>query len=226
MKAMLMTLIAAITLSFTNFVNVNSTDSAGTQSSIKEIAKTVASENCTDEQCFVETLQAIAWQESSFGKNLIGDSKKTVYFYKEDGKHIPISKDVLSSLETDNHVHVSINGETKQVFSHVQQKELSDSSLGTFQIKVNTAKYVIEKMKLSEFYYLLENESELVYKLLLDIKFGAKIAVNYLKLNYNNAVRSGIQDPWFHAVSKYNGGSNNYNYVNAIRNKMNRLEDV
>ena len=142
------------------------------QIEIKNIAKMVGKSICAQNMCFSRTLQAIAWQESSFGNNIIGDRGR---------------------------------------------------SLGPFQIKMSTAKRVIKKLNLKEYYYLLEDKKELKMRLLLDVYFSAVIAGNYLKMNYEYAIKIDHWNPWILTVSRYNGGNFNRNYLNKITNKIKRL---
>ena len=114
----------------------------------------------------------------------------------------------------------------KQVFADVKTKELGNTAVGAFQVQKQTAKRVIKEMGLEQYKHLLDNDTALIKKLALDARFGALIAVNYLKLNYEHAKRRKIADPWFYAVSKYNGGSKNFTYVNLIKSKMDRLSEV
>lgn len=96
----------------------------------------------------------------------------------------------------------------------------SKSSLGPFQIKISTAQEVIQKSELSEYKYLLNNRFLLKEKLIHDHEFGALIASHYLMMNYNIAVEKHHRNPWRFAVSRYNGGSNNYSYISKIQNNL------
>jgi hypothetical protein len=195
---------------------------------VKSIAAEVASQNCSTDLCFTKTLQAIAWQESSFGRNLVGDKSKIVYYYKDGHNrvHVPWSR----VRESDKHMYAVVStGDTehkKQVFVDVKTKELGNTAVGAFQVKMQTAKRVIKEMGLAQYKHLLDNDTALIKKLALDARFSALIAVNYLKLNYEHAKSRNMSDPWFYAVSKYNGGSKNFTYVNLIKSKMGRLSEV
>lgn len=195
---------------------------------VKQIAAEVASQNCATDRCFTKTLQAIAWQESSFGRNLVGDKSKIVYYYKDGHKRVQVPWSRVR--ESDKHMYAVVSdGDTehkKQVFVDVKTKELGNTAVGAFQVQKQTAKRVIKEMGLEQYKHLLENDAVLIKKLALDARFGALIAVNYLKLNYEHAKRRNISDPWFYAVSKYNGGSKNHTYVNLIKSKMDRLSEV
>lgn len=195
---------------------------------VKEIAAEVASQNCASDRCFTKTLQAIAWQESTFGRNLVGDSSKIVYYYKDGSNrvHVPWSR----VRDSDKHMYAVVGtGDVKhkkQVFVEVKTKELGNTAVGAFQVQMQTAKRVIKEMGLEQYKHLLDNDAALIKKLALDARFSALIAVNYLKLNYEHAKSRNIADPWFYAVSKYNGGSKNHTYVNLIKSKMDRLSEV
>ena len=104
-------------------------------------------------------------------------------------------------------------------------RQLSKASLGTYQVRVMTAKEVIKKDKFmnKHFSYLLEDEDKLIRMLLEENEFGALVAGHYLKMNYNYAVKKGI-DPYFYTVSRYNGGSNNTVYVERIRNNIKKIK--
>ena len=195
---------------------------------VKAIAAEVGSQNCSTDRCFTKTLQAIAWQESTFGRNLVGDKSKIIYYYKDGHKRVQVP---LSRVrESDKHMYAVVSNDgtkhEKQVFVDVKTKELGNTAVGAFQVKMQTAKRVIKEMGLEQYNHLLDNDTAIIKKLALDARFSALIAVNYLKLNYEHAKRRKIADPWFYAVSKYNGGSKNFTYVNLIKSKMGRLSGV
>ena len=195
---------------------------------VKAIAAEVGRQNCSTDRCFTETLQAIAWQESTFGRNLVGDKSKIIYYYKDGHKRVQVPWSRVR--ESDKHMYAVVSGDgtkhKKQVFADVKTKELGNTAVGAFQVKMQTAKRVIKEMGLEQYKHLLDNDTALIKKLALDARFSALIAVNYLKLNYEHAKRRNIADPWFYAVSKYNGGSKNFTYVNLIKSKMGRLSGV
>lgn len=194
------------------------------QESVRATAERVGNANCVEDMCFGKTLQAITWQESSFGKNTIGDAKGTSYFYKHMGEEVYISKSetyVSNGVRYYNFKPVK-KVYVKKVYSRVGWKPLAESSLGAFQIQIPTARRVIEKQKMTEYYHLLSNEQNLVNWLLHDVEFGAEIAVNYLIMNYTWA-KGKYKSPWKLAVSRYNGGNNNTRYIGAILKKVRQL---
>jgi hypothetical protein len=195
------------------------------QQHVKNVAKYIGSKNCVQDMCFSKTLQAIAWQESSYGTTIVGDAKGTYYFYKHNDKEVTIKrKDTFMEGGTRYYWYSPINNKyIKKVYSKTGWKPLELSSLGPFQIQIPTAKRVINKMNLTKYRYLLSDEKALVNKLLKSPKFGAIIAVNYLKLNYIHGKKIGHKNPWFLTVSRYNGGNNNTRYVSKIVSKIGKL---
>lgn len=195
------------------------------QLEVKRIAKEVAQKNCINGFCFTEILQAIAWQESSYGNSVIGDSTGTLYFFKHKGVAHSVNKEntfVQDDIRYTWYKPVK-NKYIKRVYTKTGWKPLQQSSLGPFQIKVSTAQEVIERMELKQYYSLLANEQKLVSKLLTDTTFGATIAVNFLKMQYINANNAGHSKPELRAISRYNGGNNNTTYINIILKKVDKL---
>lgn len=195
------------------------------QKEVQRIAKAVGNINCIDGFCFTEILQAIAWQESSYGNNLVGDSKNTVYYFKHRDAILEVQKEnifIEDGLRYTMYKPIK-NEYRKRVYTKTKWKPLSDSSIGAFQIKLSTAQEVIERMKLKQYYYLLSNEQLLVSKLLTDTNFSATIAVNFLKMQYISALANGHVNPSHRAISRYNGGNENTTYINIILKKVKEL---
>lgn len=104
-----------------------------------------------------------------------------------------------------------INLYNTKVFNRIK------SSLGAFQIHIPTARYIIEMYELHEYKHY--NDKQLAYKLSHDIVFSAKLAGLYMKKNYNDALKFH-KNPWRGAVSKYNGGWYNHNYINSLQDNI------
>ena len=104
-------------------------------------------------------------------------------------------------------------------------KYLRDASLGPFQIRVKTAKWIIKTDKFcnKHFKWLLKDEDVLITYLLTKPKFGAILAGTYLKIYYNVGLKRGYQNPWEYAISRYNGGNKNYKYIKRVRKNMKML---
>jgi len=74
---------------------------------------------------------------------------------------------------------------------------IENCSLGYYQIRLKTAKWIIKK----------------------------KIN-SYLKFWYNYALSMNIKKPWRYSVSRYNGGVNNIKYINRIRRNMKKIKGL
>ncbi|MEA3452208.1 MAG: hypothetical protein U9Q83_09955, partial [Bacteroidota bacterium] len=187
-----------------------------------EIGKSV---KATDGMTFEHTLVGIVLQESSAGKDLIGDKYEDKYYYKNWNKEEGIMENIFvkrkhTFIEEGNRYYRYKKHYLKKVYVlKGQLKSLYDSSLGAFQIKLSTAKIVIKK-NLPDYHYLLEDEDLLVKKLLANIKFSAVVAANYLKLMYEEAQRRKKRNPWFKAISRYNGGQNNETYFKLVNKRI------
>lgn len=140
---------------------------------------------CQDGMTFENAIAGIMLQESSAGKELIGDKYK--------------------------------NGKLKPIY---------ESSLGMMQIKLSTAKEIISKSKYlnSNFKHLLKNDKRLVNMLLTSSEFSALLASYYLKTYYEIAKKKGFSNPYFRAISRYNGGWNNSRYYNKVKKRIKWLE--
>lgn len=195
------------------------------QEQIKQVAHDVGAKNCIDGFCFNKILQAIAWQESSYCNNIIGDSEGVMYYYKHNSEVVNINETDIFVKDGVKYTYYQPyeNKYIKKVYSRNGWKPLVESSLGPFQIKVTTAMEVITKMELKKYYPLLSNEKLLVSKLLSDEKFGALVAVSFLKMHYIRAKNDGVHNPLLRAISRYNGGNYNTVYINHIMKKVNLL---
>jgi len=99
-----------------------------------------------------------------------------------------------------------------------------NASLGHMQVRVETAKYVADynrRHKKKEFKSILEkNDLEIARKLLTDFNFSTRIAITYFLINRNRFKRNG----YFKAISLYNGGIKNYEYVNKVLNNVKEIK--
>lgn len=95
-----------------------------------------------------------------------------------------------------------------------RSKNISNYSLGTFQIKPSTAVEVIQKADLEQYKYL--SKQQIIHKLKNDDNFSALIAGSYLRLNYEIGINRKIKNPYRFAISRYNGGNHNKMYIEKI----------
>ena len=105
-----------------------------------------------------------------------------------------------------------------------KKKALVHSSLGVLQIKPSTAKEIIRRQKLTHLNYLLKDDEKLTEALLSDLEVQATIAANFLVLTYEEAKKKGYSDPYFRAISRYNGGWSNKKYYNKIKSNRKVLD--
>lgn len=205
------------------------------QLEVYKIAKKIGEKTCYKEMCFGKTLPRIAYVESYFGKYLIGDSKEIGYYYIHNNKKVFVDKKSTFKENKLRYAYYQPNEKEKyikKVYKKTTFKPLEESSLGVFQIKLSTAKETIRKSKLKEYYYLLNNDSLLVTELLGNVIFSATVAVNYLKLNYQEAYNHrsrfeamGVR-PWELSVSRYNGGNRNWKYIGWVKKRMRDLKKI
>ena len=92
-----------------------------------------------------------------------------------------------------------------------------NASLGIMQVRLETARYVAQKLNITEIQEL--SDVKLVNKLLSDDRFNAMVAVRFLVwLNdYTN-------NNYFRTVSRYNGGNVNHFYYNRVMRNMQLIE--
>jgi len=157
---------------------------------------------------------------SLFG--ISGSQSKVIKDSFNIGKQIR-AKDGMTFGYTLASIALTESSAGKNIIGDMMTKHLRDGSLGTYQIRLVTAREIIKKDKYcnEHFKHLLKNEKRLLTMLLTSNDFGAILAGTYLKMSYNNALRVQKDNgPYFHAVSRYNGGSNNHKYVQRVRKNM------
>ncbi len=173
---------------------------------------------------YEKTILAIYLQESSAGLKIIGDKFKDSFYilsYKNGKKNrIYIKKNLL--IKKDGKYHYIYQGFYKKVYRHIGRlKPLSESSLGGFQIKLDTAKKVIKHYNMKK--YMNLSDTDLINKLLVNIKFSANIAIRYLIMCKNSAIRKKLSDPYLKSISRYNGGWKNMKYIYGYKDKKHRF---
>ena len=101
---------------------------------------------------------------------------------------------------------------TKQM----NQKPGHNRSVGYFQIKPKSAKEIIIKQNLTQYQNL--TLQQIKQKLITDFDFQIIIATNHLVYHYNRALQEFTHlNPTRAAISKYNGGWHNPNYIDRVR---------
>ena len=98
----------------------------------------------------------------------------------------------------------------------MNQKSGHNRSVGYFQIKPKSAKEIITKQNLTQYQDL--TLQQIKQKLITDFDFQVTIATNHLVYHYNRALQEFTHlNPTRAAISKYNGGWHNPNYINRVR---------
>ena len=106
-------------------------------------------------------------------------------------------------------------------------KPLLKSSIGIMQIKVSTARETIRKTPFlkKHFSNLLTDDKRIINMLLTSSEFSSLIASHYLVRCYEEAKRKGYSNPYFRAISRYNGGWNNQTYYSKIMKRKYFIKD-
>ena len=98
----------------------------------------------------------------------------------------------------------------------MNKKPGHNRSVGYFQIKPKSAKEIITKQNLTQYQDL--TLQQIKQKLITDFDFQVTIATNHLVYHYNRALQEFTHlNPTRAAISKYNGGWHNPNYINRVR---------
>lgn len=104
-------------------------------------------------------------------------------------------------------------------FEDGSKKPLHQSSLGTMQMQIKTARYLADKYPQLSWLKLLD-DGQLTTQILNSPQFSSMLAGYYLKLNYEVAKKRGYWNPYFKAISRYNGGWNNTTYYKRVMRNM------
>ena len=62
--------------------------------------------------------------------------------------------------------------------------------------------------------------------LLTNYKFGVEIGGYYLRWMYEIALDKGYSDAYWRAIGRYNGGWNNREYQEKVRNRMQLVNEL
>ena len=194
---------------------------------IGNIYKIGKSESAKDGTTFEKALSSIYLQESSAGMMVVGDKYEDKYYYKHYNSIVYLDNKKSSYTEDGQIYFTYKNKYRKKVYVEKGVlKPLHKSSLGGFQIKLSTAKAIIKKNKMKQYYYLLENDTKLINKLLIDYKFSAKLALKYLIMAYHEASERKMWNPYFKSISRYNGGWKNVTYYTNVMNRMKTINEL
>lgn len=156
------------------------------------------------------SVSALMLNETEARRSVVGDKYRLKHFIKVDGTLVKIK---FTTKKTKIYKGKSFKIITKRTLNPYNKR-----SFGYYQFKVGTAKRLINRYnRLSNYKFLLLNDSSLINALLNDLTFSATLAGVYLIDRYNSAKRLNLSNPRNRAISAYNGGWNNTEYLNKFR---------
>lgn len=213
---------------------------------LNEVYNTGLEMKAIDGHSFEKTLCAMALTESSAGKNIVGDQQiHSKYSGLTEASLGVLQTRVITAREMmlkesymhENYYYLYVPHRLTQKFTKIKRK------INKFTKIVNNPKYydgindkkdkqvlkwanrVLDKNKelYKEYYGFSLLDTVLVSKLLGDIHFNTIVAHSYLKYNYDRAVRENRGNPYFGAISKYNGGWHNNLYYERVKKNMKEI---
>ena len=92
-------------------------------------------------------------------------------------------------------------------------------SLGPMQLQVKTIRWMSKKIPSISWLKTL-NDKQIKNYLVSNVLFSSMLAAYYVKMNYNRALKLHLSNPYFRAISKYNGGWNNKVYYKRVKRNM------
>jgi len=156
------------------------------------------------------SVSALMLNETEARRSVVGDRYRLKHYIKVNGALIKIK---FTTKKSKNY-----EGEIFKVITKRTLNPYNKRSFGYYQFKVATAKPLIRKYKrLSNYKHLLLDDSLLINALLNDLTFSATLAGVYLVDRYNSAKRLNLSNPRNRAISAYNGGWNNTEYLSKFR---------
>jgi len=191
---------------------------------------------------FNDTICAIILTESSAGKFLIGDN------YFQNGKEKPFLLKSLGVGQVRLETAILVIKKYPQYFPYarklIHKNPLAFKVYSKYLVKINyyediisryqnkhtrrakkvlrwaknDLRYYKNKMKKYNEYY--KKDLLIAQYLLADIKFNIRIAVLHLITNYNIAYKRKMWNPYFKAISRYNGGWKNKIYYKKVMKNM------
>ncbi len=100
-----------------------------------------------------------------------------------------------------------------------------NSSLGDMQVRVVTAREVAKKVKSLNWVNTMSDEA-IANLLLENTQFNVLVAVHYIRIYYNVALKKGLSRPLYRAISRYNGGWNNTEYYTKVMKNMKTITNL
>ena len=156
------------------------------------------------------SVSALMLNETDAIKSVVGDKYRYKRYIRVDGK--------LLSIKYTTKKTKMYNARKFKVISKRTLNPYNKRAFGYYQFKISTAKPLIRKyQRLLNYKFLLLNDSLLINALLNDLTFSATLASVYLIDRYKLAKRLNLSNPRNRAISAYNGGWNNTEYLSKFR---------
>jgi len=234
------------------FTNINALDKI--QTNVLKIAYKEASKyKAKDGHIFNDTICAIILTESSAGKYIIGDNylngKEKPFILKSLGvgqvkletaiimisKYPKEFKKYQYFLHKDKFAFKKYSKYLQNIryFSYLKDKykRRIKSHIGNQKRNKRVLKWIEKELKYNKskfkpfkkYYY---KDLQLAQILLSDLRFNIKISTFYLIYNYENAIKRGFKNPWFIAISRYNGGYKNIKYYKRVIRNMKIIRKI
>ena len=200
---------------------------------VKNVYQECSKYRATDGFSFENTCAAIALTESSAGKNIIGDQgdDPTILVQSSLGVlqiRVKTVLEVLKNFPSLRKQYASLwHPDTDVIDKYV----LIIKKMHYFRYKMHHARswkarhqykalYEKQRAEFKKYKKAYRKDLDIAEILLTDIGFSAKIAAHYLILNYQVAKKRHYWNPWWKAVSRYNGGWMNKSYVRRVIRNM------
>jgi len=214
---------------------------------IKQAYKIGSYTKANNNHTFGDTLVSIILTESSAGKYIIGDN----YYNGKEKAFLDKSLGVGQvKLETAIHMillypkhykyfkqYIHRNPFAYKVYSKyllyikyysdILERYKNNNTRRGYRVRRwarRELRYYKNKMKPYKKYYKID--MELAQQLLINNEFNLDVAANYLKTNYNIALRRQYKNPYFKAISRYNGGWKNKVYYKRVIKNMRYWEKL
>ena len=209
---------------------------------LKETYKIASKYQAFDGHKFNDTMCAIILTESSAGKYIVGDG----YFINGKEKHFLLKSLGIGQIKLETAIlmikkypsifkkyyHLIHNEPfaykiyTKylQNISYFQnivyryKNKKGKRAKKVLRWAKRELRYYKHKMKKYKKYYY--KDLELAQLLLSDMAFNVKVGTLYLITNYEYAKKHKMWNPWFKAISRYNGGWKNTAYYKRVIKNM------
>jgi len=196
---------------------------------IKNIYQECSRYRANDGFTFENTCAAIALTESSAGKNIIGDQgdDPTILVQSSLGAMQIRVRTVLEVLKNFPELRKQYASLWHSDIDAINKYVIIIKKMHYYRYKMHHARswkarhqykalYEKQRADFKKYKNAYQKDLNIAEILLTDIRFSAKIAAHYLILNYQTAKDRHYWNPWWKAVSRYNGGWMNKSYADRV----------